>query len=1268
LSVQISVQDAKPLDLKFLKTDTINEVFQTIDVVPEVHHHTSYNLLYQSKILDSSTLLADLLSSVNQKNLHFEMKSKAYDEKAMMEHIAKVRDIVGLNEPENFGVNSGVSKINDLNLAPIPDVIPDETKNEEVKEEKDNEDGENGENSDNKKESKPAPPAPTDQELAQIKESVSDFFGKLPSNYFTPTSAFQPAVRALYLSAWNPVPFNYKTKGHLAYIVLQTLESDIVHITGSTSGFYINKSTSNKFDPTPRDISNKSFTLYDLIVKTSKNFTNQMKSNNEKLNKVDPVTFLRPQTTFLKNPWITKASNPTPDFGKTQFEDHTQRDFNDEYQSIKDFPTQNVSDRIVRERLLAKTSFEFTENAVKGALSVLNGGIQPMNPTEDRMDQIFLHNGIFYSFGVDASGFFESKGGNHAARAAANQDLKAIKFWNTIDARGIYTLLTTIVDYAGRRVVCQTPVPGLFTSSEPKEVKNEETGEIDLVDGEPLTSIDYGYDEATDSFKSSPEFVEGLEPIRKAMHYKRVKLEKGENAEAVTNSEIKGMFGTDKRKYVLDLYNTTPLDTEFIKEHYHPESEDSYPHKQTVVRIEAVQEWYAHNAREMVKKEAKEKNIDLSAPLKEGEEPPTITIDDDKLVFTPDASETDENAEKVSKFIKEHLIPKFLDQYDSISNLVPVDGAYLTSNMHKFGINLRYMGYLAQEVERRIKSSSEDEAKTLEENAEINKAYDAKMEAKKRKKEEKLRAQAEAIKNGEELPKDDKEEEKEEEEKEEDDDEADSHIPVARSRQYEGLYAIIIQELIARASKHILRNYSQELPISLNSSLVSHFHNCLLGQELNSEPKAEVEDAELYTAEELSFTKLTPKSILELIAKDVKLWYRFDLPTDWNVKFVRPKLVQREIALKFGIQWQQREYYFTKDEFEEAQKKTVAKDKKSKKAKSSSPAPATGQLNVFSPEDVSFAPLIKDSINHSVAAEQIFEHGRTLVLGDNTDKREEGLALITEAIAVYEQVYGPIHPEVAKIYATLSQVYQDIGLKREAALLCRKAVAVNERVFGLDSHDTIVSLLNLAFLEAHVGNYPNALKVYCLITQIWSTVYNTQHVSIATLISNSTIYLQDLGLYKIANRLLEKLINLSTVVHGDLSYTTGFLRFRHAFLLAQEEMFDESLKEAKKSNEVIRSILTYKHYVAKQTAVLVSQLSHYKFVIDQNKKIEQQKLKQSTREKIASTNANGKNPNQFKTLNNDKFANKSVDEVLEFVLGNGSSSSKKNKKKTGSKK
>jgi protein TIF31 len=1230
ISLTVNIPDIKPQKYEFLKTNSISDVRLVLEVSQETRHHTSYDLVFEGKPLQDEVLLADLVSNSNQKTLSLSLKLAPYAEKSIHTHLVHVRNIAGLNSKQSFGINAGVCKLAELQLQPPTEPRPEA------------EDQETSEGEKSPKQKKINIPERTFEEKAKINEIISGFFDKLPQGYYTPTQVITPALRALYLGPYNPVPLNYKAKGHLAYIVVQTSEGDIFHITASTTGFYVNKSSNNKFDPAPRDPPAQAFTLYELISKVSKGFLSIIKSNIEKSRSLDTAVTAEAENSFLSNPWITKPLAPTADFGREQFEDKSFKDFNHDYQSLRDLPDGDYQDRLLKEKLLIKTAYEFTVEATKTALGVLNGAFTPMNPEDTEETHIFLHNGIFYSHGVDI-GSFSDKGGNSASRASVNQDLQAVKFINTFSPKGIYTLMTTIVDYAGKRVVCQTPVPGLFTSTETKEVKNEETGEVEVVQGEPLTSVAYGFDDATGKTETDPEFVDALGGIAKALHFKRKDVDSV--GSIVTNPEIKGMRGSDKRKYILDLYNATPYDIEFIEKHFNPESETSYPHKQAVIRMEAVQDWWTTKAKELIDEEAKSKGIDLSVKLKEGEQPPTVTVDQEKLLFSVDAfsgeNTEDANVRDLSKHITSVLVPRFLSQYDQIGAVAPIEGSALSSQMHKSGINVRYLGFIASQLEKSIIESLQTEKETLEKNVEHNKDHAAKVKERDDKILAEITAKNEAEKKGEkydlkEIP---------------DVEYEDIEIPsIAASKQYQYILDTVILEMVARSSKHILRHYSAGLPLALVSSLVAHYHNVLLGSAFNASPKAVMEGSELYTNADLSFAKLTPESVKKAIARDVKIHYRYDLPSDWTERFSSKQLL-REIAVKFGIQWNQREYFFSQEQYEAAEKAAQA-DKKAAKQKVKGVV-IPFRTEVFEPKDISFAPIIKDTIPRSATAEQFFDAGRMTAQEEDEAKKQSGFDLIKESITIYEQVYGELNPEVQRIYASLSHLFQESNKKVESVLAARKAAYIAERVYGLDSHETFVALLNLAYLELECGSVENSMKVYGKLSQLWYDVYDNKHVSITAFFTHPIFSLQEQGYSKEATHLVRALIDLSNGIHGEKSYSTATLKYRLAFLYAVQEKFNDCISTVKAAYNDLVDIASEKNVMTRQAAVLLQRISAWKEVNELSAKNKEaaeklQKAEESKKE-AAATKKKSKNAGNLDDM--------SIDELLNFI------ENKSNKKK-----
>jgi len=55
--------------------------------------------------------------------------------------------------------------------------------------------------------------------------------------------------------------------GDNAYLVVETLEGQTLHITAAQDGFFVNRSTNAKFDPRPADKSHHSYILADTLSK-----------------------------------------------------------------------------------------------------------------------------------------------------------------------------------------------------------------------------------------------------------------------------------------------------------------------------------------------------------------------------------------------------------------------------------------------------------------------------------------------------------------------------------------------------------------------------------------------------------------------------------------------------------------------------------------------------------------------------------------------------------------------------------------------------------------------------------------------------------------------------------------------------------------------------------------------------------------------------------------------------------------------------------------
>lgn len=956
-------------------------------------------------------------------------------------------------------------------------------------------------------------------------------------------------IKSLSVSQWNPPPYHLRQRGHLLYLQLTTNEGEQHHITANVAGFYVNKSSSNKFDPFPRPApkNHSAHSLLTLISALSPSF-NETFVELQKINgRKDLLTTFPFQNAIPANPWLVPCSYVQ---GNQHQADSTRaqeaylmggadgaenlRDWNEEFQTTRELPRDSLQDRVFRERLTSKLFADYNEAAARGAVLVARGEVAPLNPTEGRDAQIFIYNNIFYSFGADGVQTFASEGGDEAARVAVGKDVAGVKTVNQMDINGLFTPGTIVVDYLGKRIVGQSIVPGIFKQREPGEHQ-----------------IDYGGVEGRDIVAENAAFVPVFEKLSKALRTKKHAVwdKEGKRYDLEGSVETKGLLGTDGRKYVLDLYRITPLDVAWADEVDLDMGDDKYPHRMSVLRLELVETYWRTKMQEYVRSEvekrrsnqsngqaqegpngkeaeanghsaeaeAQEKesdeneqgaeskpdeSLDESAKPAPSLEQERVDISNFTLALNPDVCsgqvpQTDEEKQEydaderevraVCEFLRSKVIPDLIKDLHDGDVGFPMDGHSLCQLMHKRGINIRYLGRLAKAAE-----------------------------------EKGLRLQA--------------------------------------------FSGVVLQEMVTRAFKHIANHYLRHLPAIFAGACISHLLNCLLGVEVNSNPRAEIDEdlRALYPEGDFSFEQINPSKLAEEIKRQVKLRYRHTLEDGWQTS-VRPLSLLREISLRLGLQLTAREYSFSKGmqlcldsspvrsssdthsnngASEEGGKKKKKKGAETAQANGVAPKAAT----TFSPEDIlNIAPIVKDAAPRSALAEEALEAGKlSLAQG----QKQLGQELVLESLSLHEQIYGILHPEVAKMYNSLSTIYYQTDEKEAAVELARKAVIVTERTLGVDSHDTILAYLNLSLFEHHTGNTKQALKYVRHALDIWRIIFGPNHPDSITTMNNAAVMLQSIKEYSESRKWFEACFTVCEGLFGRQSVNAATILFQLAQALA----------------------------------------------------------------------------------------------------------------------
>lgn len=1036
------------------------------------------------------------------------------------------------------------------------------------------------------------------------------------------------------------------------YLHVGTLEGENIYITVSTRGFYINRSTSVKFDPSPRPQGQDflSCSLFDVMCGFSPLFlANFAKLFSDPVSQRDYFAAVPVTNSLAAHPWMARphAHHADPLRSQTAYlltgatsADTLEgtRDWNDELQSTRELPRTTLPERLMRDRVLNRVYAEFTLAAARAVPRVAAGEVQAMNPMDKPDAQMFISNNLFLSKGADGVDIYPHMGGDEAAHVAVSKDVQGIRTLNSLDIEGLCLLGTVVVDWKGERWVAQSIVPGLFRRRDDDELPAAQDAEGAAAGSEeeakpaetaapatngsaaattkpasgtdPLkpdpnddTQVVYGGVEGPEVIRTDPAFHSLFGQIARTLH---LSLHEVEDAKKVKHPlwlsvDSKGLRGADGRKYVLDLARLNPVDVQWLESDARgaiidgdgSESKDgsefAYPHRMVLLRPELLEIYWDHEFRKWARDQlaAKQQEADKTKALANGnaeqgdeekekaeteeKEPESIDSTEFKLSFNPDAfaefkspESEDENAAKsftpitdesdptvaavrsAGKFLRETAIPRLVT--DVAGGLFSAaDGSALTRQMHARGINVRYLGYIAHLAHPSQKEKLDQDI--------IKKAGPG----------------------------------------------HEGFLKVIRS--------IAVQEMVLRASKRILRSLLKGIEYADVSACVSHFLNCLLGSSVESSPSPAYQPSQFANGPAPAWTGLTPESLAEQVRSEVKRRFRFELPRLYLETELRKAQLLREICLRNGIQLKLQDYRFeptdapiaaglnghaaqaSEDSLGEGEGAKSGGKKKKKKgsSKKAEAAHKRERTTTFEPEDVlNLLPVVKDSTPKSTLAEEAFEAGRiSISRGD----RELGVELLLEGVSFYEQVYGVVHPEVARCYSLFATIIHhfasvvtvetaetvrqaqaegDENAEIEvpavddhlslanAVRYQRQAVTVSERTLGLDHPETLTQYMNLAVLERSEGNTEASLRCQKHILELWDIVYGNGHPDCVNAISNVALTLQNARQFDLSLKLYQSAHEMAVALFGAESIHTANL----AHELSQAYTLTGELKSA----------------------------------------------------------------------------------------------------------
>ncbi|KAI0488854.1 hypothetical protein KFK09_028693 [Dendrobium nobile] len=692
--VSVRTPSGEKLELQLSPGDSIMDIRQFLLDAPETCFYTCYDLVLHASD-GSPHQLGDYseiseFADISTGGCSLEMFGALYDDRSIRSHVRRSRDLISLSN-----LHTSLSTSLALQHEPSQPKSPDAVKVDTLEL-----DGLGF--------------------MEDVTCSICNLVVSSPMDI--------KCVESITFSSFNPPPSYRRLVGDLIYIDITILEGSELCISGTTKGFYVNSSTGNILDSKLAKTAHEASTLVGLLQKVSPKFKKGFREVLER--KASGHPFENVQSLLPPNTWL--GVHPILDHFRdaARAEDALalsygseligmQRDWNEELQSCREFPHRSLQERYVHNNIF----FSFAVDADLGFVSKDQMPSTDLNLAEDHGDTKSSSNTItenfsnaFHGKSKDLSSTATSTRGvqtiidgksvvraeaqiaesEQATYASANNDLKGTKAYQEADVPGLFNLAMAIIDYRGHRVVGQSIIPG-------------------ILQGDKSDSLLYGSVDNGKKICWNESFHAKVLEAAKRLHLKEhTVLDASGNAiKLAAPVECKGIVGSDDRHYLLDLMRVTPRDVNYTGPGsrfcvLRPELVTSFCEvesgkrscSQSKSEVPALSDSPSVDDKENSKEDIKDDRNTASVTIESCPSCEEICLNPNvftefKMAGTEEEIATDEAiVRKAGTYLMDAVLPKFVDDLCSLE-VSPMDGQTLSDTLHTNGINVRYLGKVA---------------------------------------------------------------------------------------------------------------------------------------------------------------------------------------------------------------------------------------------------------------------------------------------------------------------------------------------------------------------------------------------------------------------------------------------------------------------------------------------------------------------------------------------------------------------------------------------
>lgn len=1131
--LNIESPSGKSVKVETSPTDCVLDVRQFLLECVETCEYTCYHLAYNGLILNDYCELADYADFLmTGQMVTLKIVTELYDERAARLHVRRLREI--LVKPPAQIIHTNIPAL----------------------EEEENKDKKKGKK--NNASSSSSSSSSTEFDIATFHTGASSSVIRRGGMNVTGTTV--ECVRNITFSAWNPPPGNRKLRGDLLYLEITTLENHVLYVTAAIDGFFVNSSTLNKFDPNPAESAYKSHSLVELLRKASPLFASRFHSllhrkitihplDQQELNRPAPATWLA-HTTPHQYDWNRAEDAFLSTYGADVR--GVMRDWNEEIQSCRELPHTHLNEKIMKDRTAYRVYCDFTEAALKGASAVVHGHIPPVNPMDPPRQYVFIHNNIFFSFAIDGRDLYEKFGGDKVSYVHANHDLHGVYAYSELELSELYTLATALIDYRGHRVLAQSIIPGIFHG--------------DRASKHVYGSMDQGEKVERDE-KFHSLVAQAAEKLHLAVH--AVVDKEGKEVLLATNVESKGIIGSDGRSYILDLLRITPRDANYADFSKWPTA----LLRQELVSMYCKKLAYEHLIAEQKKKkeekDSKKKEEESKDKLQEEVGPYHAFLT--SLRYNPDSftnarlggesksrTEDENSIKSMSSFLKSEVIPGFIADVRDLK-ISPIDGVSLTTVLHEHGINVRYLGTIAEQAKEAhlphietlciqemlvrsakhlfhqiLRDVAPDRTKKTENwyfgptIARFLSAFLGPNCAGHKLTEEQINAAKTILK----AQKDE--------------------VDLIRAANVAAAAAAAHPEDAEKIAK------AEETAAAVNALIPGAVQSS--GSKNKKNKKKNKKTTEVITAGanlpviRLADGSRAPTDLLastnvwQAIRDLVQDKYSYTLPIYLPLTSRSKLSMLRSFCLKSGIVLAVKDYDLT---------------------------PSSSNTTPFTIDDIlDLTPVLKVHLPRSQDALRILETGRVLLA---QQRHLYAYQFLMEALNLHTNIYGAFHVDTAACYTTLASALYHAGDALQAVDYQQRAVIILERVLGADHHETAHAHMHLALYLHAAGHIDAALKHIKRALFLFELLAGPNHPDTAAAHTNLGMLYQDTGKFADALKHVEIALERNLLSLGADHVQVGLSHHFVAVALALNNKFRQAITHEKNSKSILSTTLGASH-------------------------------------------------------------------------------------------